>query len=471
MNDRPNLRLADPVDPVFEPAGPPPSECLSFRGGTPARVLITGGHVLDPATGINGVNDVLILDGKIEKIGESIDAPEGCEVIDATGKHVFPGFVDPHVHLRTPGFEYKEDLATGSRSGAAGGFTAIVAMANTNPPVDSAGAIRSLRMRAAEEAVIPVGFSATVTKAMKGEELSEMADLAAAGAVCFTDDGLPIADAGLMRQALQYQRLAGRIIALHQEDFRLTRGGVMHEGAVSARLGLAGIPPASESTMIARDALLAEYEDGAIHVQHLSSVQSIEAIRAAKARGVKVTTEVTPHHLTLTDEAIGDGTDANFKMNPPLRTEEDRLALIEALRDGTIDIIATDHAPHAAHEKEIPFEQAAMGVTGLETAFPVVYTNLVKTGVLPLELVIDRFCHGADIFELGRPKIEEGAEANLNVIDLDAEWVVGEEGYESRSTNSCFAGKRVNGRVETTIAAGVVAYRARSVALQEVAGT
>lgn len=468
MTDKPNLRLADPLDPLLDLAGPPASECLSFRGGEAANLLIRGAHVLDPAADVDAVLDVLVRDGKIAEIGDGLSAPDGCEVVDAAGKHLFPGFVDPHVHLRTPGFEYKEDLATGTRSAAAGGFTAIIAMANTNPPVDSAGALRSLRMRAAEEAVIPVGFSATVTKGMKGKELSEMADLAEAGAVCFTDDGLPIADAGLMRQALQYQRLAGRVIALHQEDPRLSRGGVMHEGAVSARLGLAGIPPASESTLIARDALLAEYEDGRIHVQHLSSIQSIEAIAAAKERGVKITTEVTPHHLSLTDEAVGDGTDANFKMNPPLRTDADRLALIEGLRDGTIDIIATDHAPHAAHEKEIPFEQAAMGVTGLETSFPVVYTDLVVPGILPLDLVIDRLTHGADLFDLDRPRIAKDEPANLTLIDLEAEWIVGEEGYESRSDNSCFAGKRVQGKVLMTVASGVTAHRSRSIALQEV---
>lgn len=470
MTDKPQLRLADPLEALADFASPPASECLAFKGGDPANLLFRIAHVVDPALDLDATLDVLVRDGRIAEIGENLTVPEGCEEIEAAGKHLFPGFVDPHVHLRTPGFEYKEDLATGSRSAAAGGFTTIIAMANTNPPVDSAGALRSLRMRAAEEAVIPVGFSATVTKGMKGRELSEMADLAEAGAVCFTDDGLPIVDAGLMRQALQYQRLAGRMIALHQEDPRLARGGAMHEGAVSSRLGLAGIPPASESTLIARDALLAEYEGGRIHVQHLSSVQSIEAVAAAKQRGVQITTEVTPHHLTLTDEAIGDATDANFKMNPPLRTEADRLALIEGLRDGTIDIIATDHAPHAAHEKEIPFEQAAMGVTGLETSFPVVYTDLVLPGILPLDLVIDRLTHGADLFDLDRPRIAKDEPANLTLIDLEAEWIVGEEGYESRSDNSCFAGKRVRGKVLLTVASGVTAHRSRSIALQEVSG-
>lgn len=459
---RPDLKLLEPLE--DEPIGPSGDDCLSFRGGTQAELLIRGGHVLDPAAGIDQVLDVLIRDGEIAEVGKDLSPPEGGEVHDAAGKHVFPGFVDPHVHLRTPGFEYKECLESGTRSGAAGGFTALIAMANTNPPVDSAAAISSLRKQAEEDAHIPVAFSATVTRGMKGRELSEMAELAEAGAICFTDDGLPIADAGVMRRALQYQRLAGRPIALHEEDPLLARGGVMHEGALSAKLGFAGYPGTAESTMIARDALLAEYEGGHIHAQHLSCIGSIEAIADAKGRGVKITTEVTPHHLTLTHKAIGDGTDANFKMNPPLRTEADRQALIEALKSGVIDIIATDHAPHAAHEKEVPFEQAAMGVTGLETSFPIVYTELVMPGVLDLSLVIDRLTGGAELFDLTRPTIRQGAPANLNVIDLAATWVVGEHGYHSRSANSCFAGRTVNGRVELTVAAGVVAFRALGVA-------
>ncbi len=466
---KPDLRLIDPLPP--EPVGPPAEDCLSFRGGTPADMLVRGAHVVDPGAAIDRVCDVLVKAGEIADVGEKLDAPEGFEVIDAAGKHFFPGFVDPHVHLRTPGFEYKENLESGTRSGAAGGFTALIAMANTNPPVDSAGAIQSLRTRASEDAHIPVAFSATVTKGMKGRQLTEMVALAEAGAICFTDDGLPIADAGLMRQALQYQRLVGRPIALHQEDPALSRAGVMNEGAVSARLGFAGVPAVSESTMIARDALIAEYEGGRIHVQHLSAISSIEAVAAAKQRGVQITTEVTPHHLTLTDEAVGDGTDANFKMNPPLRTEADRLALIEALKEGVIDIIATDHAPHAAHEKEIPFEQAAMGVTGLETSFPVVYTDLVIPGILTLDLVIDRLTKGAELFDLPVPRVAAGEPANFNLIDLDATWVVGEEGYESRSANSCFAGRELNGKVLLTVAAGVVAHRARNFAVLEEGAT
>ncbi|MBK5230276.1 MAG: amidohydrolase family protein, partial [Thermoleophilia bacterium] len=320
MSDSPKLRLAEPT-----PSSPlnrtSVAEGLSFRGGRGADLLIRGAHVLDPRAGIDRVLDVLVRGGEIAELGDALVAPEGIEVISAAGKHLFPGFVDPHVHLRTPGFEYKEDVESGTRAAAAGGFCLVLAMANTDPPVDNAGVLQSLRMRAAEEAHIPVGFSATVTKGMAGTRLTEMADLADAGAVCFTDDGLPIADAGLMRQALRYQRLANRVIALHEEDPALTKSGVMHEGAASAALGLAGVPPTSESTMIARDALIAAYEGGRIHVQHLSSAQSVETVAAAKQRGVSITTEATPHHLSLTDAAVGDATDANFKMNPPLRAE------------------------------------------------------------------------------------------------------------------------------------------------------
>lgn len=456
--------------PAEAPPVPPrdPSFGVTFRGGRPADLLIRAAHVLDPRCGLDRVCDVLVRHGVVAEVGDSIATPDGVEVIDAAGKHLFPGFVDPHVHLRTPGFEYKEDIESGTRAAAAGGFCLIVAMANTRPPVDNADVLRSLRARAEAEAHIPVGFSATVTRGMAGAELTDMAELADAGAVCFSDDGVPIADAGVMSHALQYQRLAGRVLALHEEDPALSRDGVIHEGEVSARLGLSGIPAVSESAMIGRDVLLAEYEDARIHVQHLSSARSVEIVRAAKDRGIAVTCEATPHHLALTDAAIGDGTDANFKMNPPLRTEADRVALIDGLRDGTIDCIATDHAPHAAHEKEVPLEQAAMGVTGLETSFPLIYTDLVAPGILPLSLVVERMTSGAALLDLPTPKISAGEIANLALVDLQAAWTVGEEGYESRSANSCFAGRKLDGRVLVTVAGGVVAYRSRAFAIQEV---
>jgi dihydroorotase len=363
-----------------------------------------------------------------------------------------------------PGQEHKEDLETGTRAAAAGGFCAVVAMPNTDPVVDSAPVLRALRDAAARDARVPVAFTASITRGLRGEELTEMAELRSEGAIAFTDDGQPVVSAGMMRKALQYQRLAGGVLALHEEDPALSGRGAMHEGEVSALLGVAGIPSVSESTMVARDCALAGYEGGRIHIQHLSCVESVLAVEAAKAGGVKVTCEASPHHLCLTEDAVR-GLDTRMKMNPPLRTEEDRQALIEGLRSGVIDCIATDHAPHARDEKEVPFEQAPMGTTGLETAFAAVYTQLVAPGVLDLGLVVERMTGGGEPFGIPAPRVQVGEMANLVLVDLDAEWEVGEGGYESRSENCCFAGQRVRGRVLLTVAAGAVAYRERAFAV------
>jgi dihydroorotase len=301
---------------------------------------------------------------------------------------------------------------------------------------------------------------------MEGGELTDMSELREAGALGFSDDGLPLRDAGIMRRALQYQRLCGGNIALHEEVPELSGAGVMHEGTVSAALGLAGVPSVSESTMIARDSAIAGYEGARIHVQHLSAAESVAAVRAAKEAGVAVTCEATPHHLCLTDEEVRSLDPARFKMNPPLRAESDRRALIEGLRDGTIDCIATDHAPHAAEEKEVPFESAAMGVTGLETAFAAIHTDLVLPGTIPLGLLVERLAGGAEPFGLARPTLAPGSEANIALCDLEAAWTVGEDGYESRSTNSWCAGRELTGRVLMTVAAGRVAYRLRSFSLE-----
>jgi dihydroorotase len=387
-----------------------------------------------------------------------------AETIDAEGKRAFPAFFDPHVHLRTPGQEHKEDVETGSRAAAAGGYCGVIAMANTEPPIDTAADVLALRERAAEEASIPVGHLACVTRAMEGRELTEMAELADSGALGFSDDGMPIADAGVMRRALQYQRLVGANLALHEQDPELSAGGMMHEGRVSAGLGLTGWPSVAESTMIARDAALAAFEDARIHVQHLSARESVEAIAAAKEDGVRVTCEATPHHLTLTDEEVRS-LDSRFKMNPPLRSEDDRQALIEGLRSGLIDCVATDHAPHAAHEKEVPFEQADMGVIGLETAFAVLHTDLVLSGELELATLIERMSAGAAPFDLEPPTLAPGSEASVVLIDPEAEWVAGAEGWESRAENSPFAGRELTGRVLMTVVAGRVAYRQRNFAI------
>jgi dihydroorotase len=324
--------------------------------------------------------------------------------------------------------------------------------------------LSSLRRRAREEARVPVGFLAAITRGQAGEQLTEMAELASEGAAGFTDDGLPVRSAGVLRQALQYQKLAGRTIALHEEDPSLSGAGVMHEGAVSALLGLTGIPSVSESTIVARDAALAAYEQARIHIQHVSARETVEVLERAKAAGVQITAEATPHHLTLTEDAV-QALDSNFKMNPPLRSEDDRQALIEGLRAGVLDCVATDHAPHAREEKEQPFEAAPMGVTGLETAFAALYTDLVLPGVIGLELLIERMTAGGEPFGIAIPTLAVGSPANIALVDLDAEWEVGEAGYESRSSNSCFAGRTLSGRVRMTVAGGAVAYRERSFAI------
>jgi dihydroorotase len=435
---------------------------LFTRAGKPADLLIRGAHVLDPRADLDEPHDVLVRAGHVAELGApgSLAAPDGGDVVDAAGSHLFPGFVDPHVHLRTPGQEYKETIDTGSRAAAAGGFCAIIAMPNTDPVVDDAAVLRSLAEAAEREAAVPIGFLASITRGLSGTELTEMAELRDAGALGFTDDGRPVVSAGMLRKALQYQRLAGGVIALHEEDPELSRDGVMHEGHISARLGLAGIPSLSESTMVARDAALAQYENARVHFQHLSCVESVQALAQAKAAGTRVTGEACPHHLTLTDDIVRT-LDTRFKMNPPLRAEADRRALVEALRTGLIDCVATDHAPHARHEKEVPFEQAPMGTTGLETAFAALFTELVMTGQLELATIVERMTAGAELYGLPTPRIAVGEPANLCLVDLEAHWEVGADGYVSRSSNSCFHGRTLCGRVQLTIAAGMVAHRAR----------
>jgi len=441
-------------------------ERLDARPGEDAHLVLRRASVLDPVAGIDGVHDVVVREGRIAALSPPGEADAaGAEVVEAEGLHAFPAFFDPHVHLRTPGQEHKEDVETGTRAAAAGGYCGVIAMANTSPPVSTAADVAALREQARLSASVPVGFLATVTRDMAGAELTEMVELREAGALGFSDDGLPISSARVMRRALQYQRLCGGNIALHEEDPSLSAGGAMHEGPISAALGVAGIPSVAESTMIARDLALAAYEEARIHLQHLSAAESVEAVRAAKAAGVRVSAEATPHHLSLTDEAVRELDPARFKMNPPLREERDRQALIEGLRDGTIDCIATDHAPHQPEEKEVPFEQAAMGVTGLEVAFAALHTELVVPGVIDLSLLVERMAGGAEPFGLKRPSLTPDSEANVVLCDLGAEWVVGEAGYESRSANCWCDGRALTGRVLMTLAAGRVAYRLRSFSL------
>jgi dihydroorotase len=441
-------------------ASPSPANQLYTAPRPGADLLIRHAHVFDPRTGLDEVADVLVRGGEIAELGEggTVRGPEGVTTIEGRARYLMPAFVDPHVHLRTPGQEYKEDIATGTAAAAAGGYCAVVAMPNTSPTVDTASVVSALVARARAEARVPTGFLAAITRGLAGQELTEMADLRDAGAIGFTDDGKPVVSAGMLRKALQYQRLAGGIIALHEEDPALSGDGVMHEGAVSARLGMTGIPSLSESTMVARDAALARYEDARVHFQHLSCVESVEALEIAKAQGARVSGEASPHHLTLTDAEVLS-LDSRFKMNPPLRSETDRQALIEGLRSGVIDCVATDHAPHAAHEKEVPFEEAPMGTTGLETAFSALYTELVLPGFLGLGVLVQRMTAGGALYGLLTPRIAVGEPANMTLVDLDASWIAGEDGYASRSANCCFDGRRLHGRVLLTLAAGTIVHQ------------
>jgi dihydroorotase len=435
---------------------------LFARAGQPADLLIQGAHVLDPRAELDEPCDILVRQGVVAELGVSgsLAAPPGAETIDATGKHALPGFVDPHVHLRTPGQEYKEDLDTGTAAAAAGGFVAVIAMPNTDPVIDDSAVLRSLVDGAGRQARVPVGFLASITRGLAGQELTEMAQLRDDGALGFTDDGKPVVSAGMLRKALQYQRLTGGVIALHEEDPALSAEGVMHEGGVSARLGLAGIPSISESTMVARDGAIALYEGARVHFQHLSCIESVTALRAAKEAGALVSAEATPHHLTLTDDVVRT-LDSRFKMNPPLRSEQDRNALVQALQSGLIDCVATDHAPHARHEKEVAFEQAPMGTTGLETAFSALYTELVLPGELELDVIVERMTSGGELYGLAVPRIAQGEPANLCLVDLGAQFEVGAAGYASRSDNCCFHGRTLHGQIVLTIAAGVIAFRER----------
>ena len=426
---------------------------MLFGGnGRKDDLVLDGIRVVDPTQGIDEVLTITIEKGVIAGL-----APGSSP---ANGKIVAPAFVDPHVHLRTPGREDEEDIGSGTRAAAAGGYCAILAMPNTDPVVDSAAILGALIERAEVEAEVPVGFLAAISKGQEGGELTEMVELAERGAAGFTDDGRPVVSPGLLRRALQYHEVARRRIAVHCEEPGLSRAGQMHEGVVSAELGFGGYPSVGESVMVGRDLALAAYEEQPIHLLHLSARESVEELRRARAADVQATGEVTPHHLCLTDEAIRT-LDPNLKMNPPLRAEEDRQALIEGLKDGTIVAIATDHAPHAAHEKDVPFEEAPFGVTGLETAFAVLYTRLVEPGVVPLETVLERMSAGpARVYGLEPPRIAVGAPANLVVLDLETTWCVAPEEFRSRSVNSWLLGATLKGRVVQTVADGKVVFGA-----------
>jgi dihydroorotase len=422
-------------------------------------LVVRRARVIDPGEGIDAVLDVRVDGGRVVALGEALEA-NGHRVIPAEGLVLAPAFVDPHVHLRTPGREDEETIATGTAAAAAGGYCAVIAMPNTSPVVDNADLLGGLRARAAAEAEIPVGFAAAISVGQEGAQLTEMGELADAGAAAFTDDGRPVATAALMRRALEYNAITGRRIALHCEEPTLTRGGQMHMGAVSAELGLGGWPSLGETLGVARELSLAADTHQPVHLMHLSARESVELLAEARRRGVEASAEVTPHHLCLTAEALRS-LDPNLKMNPPLRTADDRSALVAALRNGTIEAVATDHAPHSAEEKDVPFEAAPFGVTGLETAFAALYTSLVEPGLVPLATLLERMSAGpARIFGLERPRIARGAPADLVLLDPAASWLVSAEGFRSRSANSWLLGQSLRGKVVLTVAAGRVAFEA-----------
>ncbi len=430
----------------------------AWKGGEEAELLIRGALVVDPRTDLEGAHDVRVSQGQIAEIAEKGSMPEAAaRTVEADGMVLMPAFTDPHVHFRTPGQEHKETIATGTAAAAAGGYCLVLAMPNTTPAIDNPELLRGVLARAAEEAIVPMGQMGAITKGLGGDELTEMAGMAEAGASGFTDDGLPVADAGVLRRAFRYQAAAGGVLALHEEDHSLSMGASLNEGLVSARLGLRGQPGIAEAVMILRDLEIADLEAARVHVQHVSTAASVRAIRDAKARGVAVTAEASPHHLLLTDEACST-LDSRAKMNPPLRNEDDRLAVIEGLIDGTLSCVATDHAPHALDEKEQPFEDAPFGTTGLETAFSVLYDELVASQRIPLPLLVERMTSGCEVFGFDPPRIEVGAQANLTLFDPSAKWTVGENGWKSRSSNSCFAGREITGQIKMTIAQGVVVY-------------
>jgi dihydroorotase len=417
------------------------------------KILIRGGRVIDPAAALDGPADVLIENGVISAVERGIET-EGARTVNAAGLVVTPGFVDMHVHFREPGQEYKEDIASGSRAAAAGGFTTVACMPNTNPPVDNEAIVSRIVRRAAEAGLCRVHPIAAITKGLSGEELTEMMVLRDAGAVGFSDDGRPVESSRVLRRALEYARLTGVPIISHCEDTALSAGGHMHEGAVSTRLGIEGIPGASEDVAVAREIRLAEVTGGRLHVCHVSTARSVEHVRQAKERGVRVTAEVTPHHLALTDEAV-DGFDPNTKMNPPLRTEADRLAVIRGVADGTLDAVATDHAPHAEMEKLVEYDRAPFGIIGLETAFALASAVLVEGGHLGLSDLIERMTVApARILGLDAGTLRPGQPADVTVIDPDLAWTFGPEDVLSRSRNTPFLGRLFRGRVLLTLLAG-----------------
>ncbi|MSR23103.1 MAG: dihydroorotase [Gemmatimonadetes bacterium] len=425
---------------------------------SPRRILFRGGRVVDPSQGLDRVLDLLVDDGKVARLGEGLDYPDDARVEECGGRIVIPGLVDVHVHLREPGGEHKETIATGARAAVAGGFTSICAMPNTDPPIDSPATVAfvaSAGRQAGFSRVYPVG---AISLGRRGEQLTEIGELVEAGAVAITDDGSPVMDSGLMRMALAYSRAFDIPVADHPEDMGLSRGGVMNEGLVSARLGLQGKPNSAEDVHIARDLLVAELTGGHIHLQHVSTRLGVDLIRRAKARGVRVTAEATPHHLLLTDAAV-DGYRTDAKVNPPLRAEEDRAAVEQGFLDGTLDTLATDHAPHHYDEKEQAFDDAPFGIVGLETALGLMLTHFLETKKLDLRTLVERMSgQPARAFGLPGGTLKPGVPADVTVVDPRIEWVVDPDTFYSRGRNTPFAGAKLRGRAVLTVVGGRIVH-------------
>ncbi len=424
------------------------------------NLLIKGGRVIDPSQGLDDTLDVAVENGKVKEIGPGLAAPAGAEIIDATGRYVVPGLIDMHVHLRDPGLEYKEDIVSGTKAAVAGGFTSVVCMPNTKPCIDNKTVASYIITKAATEGccnVFPVG---TITQGMAGERLAEMGELKEAGCVAVSDDGRPVRNSELMRRALEYANGIGILVISHAEELELVGEGVMNEGVTSTELGLKGIPRVAEDIATAREVMLAEYTGAAVHIAHVSTSGSVQIIREAKARGVKVTCETAPHYFTLTDDAVR-GYTTNAKMNPPLRESADVAAIKQGLKDGTIDAIATDHAPHHLDEKDLEFNAALNGIIGLETSLPL-SLGLVREGVLTLHQLIEKMsCNPAKILTINRGTIEIGSVADITVIDPVKDWTVEAATLASKSKNSPWLGATMTGAAATTVVAGNVVFNGR----------